>query len=219
MVILMRVRNIKNKQAILDSCKMYLAHPEQLKGKWQEEFKNNHPIHVEIGCGKCQFIIEKSRKNPNINFIGIERIDTVLALGVKELEEELPNLRLINFDANKIEEIFNKEISCLYLNFSDPWPKNRHEKRRLTHENFLKKYEEILINKTIIQKTDNQNLFEFSLISYNKCGFLIEEISLDLQNSSIDDNIKTEYEEKFMKKGCKIFYVKVGKSEKTFPKK
>ena len=113
------------------------------KGKWNTLFKNTNPICIEIGTGKCSFIYEMAKQNPNINYIGVEKIDTVLALGVKELEQKqkLKNLFLINYDASKIDEIFQNEIDRIYLNFSDPWPKARHEKRRLTNFRFLEKYD------------------------------------------------------------------------------
>lgn len=209
----MRIRNIKNKLDILNSNNCVIENPSSLRGKWEDEFKNNNPIHLEIGPGKCKFIIENALKYPNINFIGVERIDTVLALGVKNIKEYIPNLRLINYDANKIEEVFSNEIDTLYLNFSDPWPKKRHAKRRLTSSVFLAKYENIFKNKKeIIQKTDNQSLFEYSIISLSQFGYKIEELSLDLHNSLKDDNIETEYEKKFSSKGCKIFMLKATKN-------
>ena len=143
MVIYVRVRNIKNKNEILETSKYVISNPSEYKNKWNGLFKNNNPIHLEIGTGKCSFIYEMARQNPNVNFIGIERIDTVLALGIKELENKpfLNNLFLMNYDALKIDELFYKEIDTLYLNFSDPWPKKRHEKRRLTNFRFLEKYD------------------------------------------------------------------------------
>ena len=180
-----------------------------MKNKWQKEFNNNNPIYLEIGTGKCKFIIENAYKYPNINFIGIERSDSVLALGVKQIKDDIPNLRLINYDANKIEELFNHEIDLIYLNFSDPWPKKRHAKRRLTSIEFLKKYDNVFKNdKIIVQKTDNRLLFESSIISLTNYEYKIEEISLDLHNSDISDNIKTEYEDKFSNKGCKIYMLR-----------
>lgn len=203
----MRQRNVKNKKEILDGSKNVLKINNKIN--WNEEFNNKNPIHLEIGTGKCQFIIEMAKKYKNINFIGIERIDSVLAMGIKNIEEYISNLRLINYDANKIDELFNKEIECLYLNFSDPWPKKRHAKRRLTSLEFLKKYDKIFKDtKCIIQKTDNQNLFESSIISLTKYGYYIDEITLDLHNLENNDNIKTEYENKFSEKGCKIYRLK-----------
>lgn len=208
----MRIRNVKDKENILDSCPIYIKDPESYRLKWNELFLNDNPIYLEIGCGKCSFILEASRRYPNINFIGIERIDSVLALGIKKIDNFPKNLILINYDANYIDKIFDKEIDRLYLNFSDPWPKKRNSKRRLTHVNFLKKYDCIFKGKKVIElKTDNRDLFEFSIVSLSNFNYLIDTISLDLHNSSINDNILTEYEEKFAKKGQKIFYLKATK--------
>ena len=208
----MRLRNVKNKEEILKNSKYIIDSPKKYKGKWLDVFSNNNPIHLEIGTGKCKFIKEMALKYPNINFIGLEKSLSVLALGTKKIEDDIPNLRLISYDALEIDELFDKEIATIYLNFSDPWPKDRHAKRRLTHENFLKKYDKIFKDKkVIIQKTDNRNLFEFSLISLSNYGYLIKEINLDLQNSEINDNIMTEYEIKFTELGQNIYRVKAEK--------
>lgn len=209
----MRIRNVKNKKEILNNNSNVINNPLLYKGKWNECFNNDNPIHLEIGTGKCSFIIENAIKYPNINFIGVERIDSVLALGIKSLKEYIPNLRLINYDANKIDDIFSSEIDVLYLNFSDPWPKSRHAKRRLTSYEFLTKYDNIFKNKkTIIQKTDNESLFTYSIISLSNYGYVFEDLSLDLHNCSKNDNIETEYEKKFASKGCKIFMLKATKN-------
>lgn len=213
----MRVRNLKNKQEILESSNYYLSvvDAKKYKTKWNEYFKNFNPVCLEIGSGKCKFIYEMAKKNPNKNYIGIERIDTVLALGIKEIEkkEKLSNLVLINIDALGIEELFFHDIESLYLNFSDPWPKARHEKRRLTSFKFLERYDIIFRDKMIIEfKTDNTNLFEYSLVSLSNYGYKFEDISLDLHNKKDFDNIVTEYENKFSNKGFKIKYVKAVKN-------
>ena len=211
----MRVRNLKNKQVILSESNYYLDNPEAYKGKWKDYFKNTNPIYLEIGCGKCSFIYEIAKKNPDKNYIGLERIDTVLALGIKGISEreKLSNLVLINYDAENICDIFDKEITEIYLNFSDPWPKNRHEKRRLTSFSFLEKYDIIFSSKRIIEfKTDNIGLFEYSLLSLSRYGYTIEDFSLDLHKREDFDNIVTEYEKKFSKKGFKINYLKAVKS-------
>ena len=212
----MRVRNIKNKKEILDNSKYVINDPCLYKGKWKEVFKNNNPVHLEIGTGKCNFIYEMARQNPNINFIGIERIDTVLAYGVKELANKpvLDNFYLMNYDALKIEDLFDKEIDTLYLNFSDPWPKARHEKRRLTNFRFLEKYDIIFLgDKKIIMKTDNSDLFEYSIISLSNYGYKITDLSLDLHKKEDYNNIMTEYEEKFSKKGCQIYMLSAVKKD------
>ena len=202
----MRLRNVKNKEQILNNSNYVIKNPTEQKGKWQKIFNNSNEIHLEIGTGKCKFIKEMALKYPNINFIGVEKSQSVLALGTKTIEKDIPNLKLISYDASAIDDIFDNEISTLYLNFSDPWPKKRCAKRRLTHENFLKKYDKIFKeNKIIVQKTDNQGLFESSIVSLSNYGYIIKEIKLDLQNEENSDNIMTEYEIKFREKGNNIY--------------
>ena len=176
------------------------------KGKWNKVFNNNNPIYIEIGCGKGDFIIENAKRYPNINFIGIEMYDTVLMYAINKLKDEkLNNLKFIRMDARLIEDVFDKEIDLIFLNFSDPWPKNRCAKRRLTHERFLKRYDNIFKNnKTIFFKTDNTSLFEFSIESLSVYGYTLKNVSLDLHNSNYGENIMTEYERKFSEKGNKI---------------
>lgn len=210
----MRIRNIKNKDKILEKSNYVIKNPLKYKGAWEKYFKNKNPIYLEIGTGKCKFIYEMAKKNPDINFIGIERIDTVLAYGVRELEklEILGNLVLINYDANNIDSLFNKEIDMVFLNFSDPWPKKRHEKRRLTSFSFLKKYDIIFSSdRKIMFKTDNKELFEYSIISLTTYGYKIVDISLDLHKDKDFDNVMTEYEKKFSSKGDKIYMLKAVK--------
>ena len=180
--------------------------PEENKGKWKEVFGNDKPIHIEIGMGKGDFIIGMAKNNPNINFIGIEMYDSVIVKAVQKLEnEELDNLKLIRMDARLIEDVFDKEIDLIYLNFSDPWPKSRAAKKRLTHERFLNRYENIFKGKkTIFMKTDNTALFEFSIESLSEFGYKLKNISLDLHNSDFENNVMTEYERKFSEKGIKI---------------
>ena len=208
----MRQRNVKNKQEIMDNSSYLIINPKEYYGKWKDAFKNNNPIHIEIGTGKGNFIIGKALSNPNINFIGIEKVDSIIARCLQKIPEDLPNLKIVRMNALEIEEVFNKEIDTIYLNFSDPWPKKRWHKRRLTSEIFLKKYDSVFKkNNHIIQKTDNKDLFEYSIISFSQYGYTIKEISLDLHNSEIEGNIMTEYEEKFSKKGNPIYYVEVEK--------
>jgi len=208
----MRLRNVKNAEERLNNSKYFINNPASNKESWQELFKNENPIHLEIGSGKGKFLIEMAKKYPNINFIGIEKYASVLIRAVEKLKEiELPNLFFLCIDAKNINEIFKKEISTIYLNFSDPWPKKRHEKRRLTSENFLKLYDDIFKDKKIIiQKTDNIQLFAYSLEEFSKYGYIIEKVSLDAEHD-LEDNVKTEYEEKFSQEGYKINYVKVTK--------
>ncbi|MBQ3020959.1 MAG: tRNA (guanosine(46)-N7)-methyltransferase TrmB [Bacilli bacterium] len=204
----MRLRNVKNAINIVENCNYVINNPEEYLGKYKEIFDNNNPIHIEIGMGKGDFIIGMAKKYPNINFIGIEKYESVMVRAIEKLAgEELTNLKLIRLDAININKIFNKEIDTLYLNFSDPWPKKRHAKRRLTSEVFLNLYENIFKNKPhIVQKTDNILLFAYSIESLSKHGYILDRVSMDLANEDID-NVITEYENKFMKNGIKINYL------------
>lgn len=206
----MRLKNIKGAKEYIEKSPYIIKNPEKYKGKYKELFKNNNDINLEIGMGKGDFIIEMAKKNPNINFIGLEMFDSVILRAVQKLENEsIPNLKLIRFDATNIEEIFENEIETIYLNFSDPWPKNRHEHRRLTSRRFLERYDKIFKDKKhIIQKTDNRKLFEFSLLSYIDYNYKIKNISLNLHEDEID-NVQTEYEKKFSKLGMPIYMVEI----------
>ena len=203
----MRLRNVKNKDEIINNSK-YL-HDKYIS------FNNNYPIHLEIGMGKGDFIINMAIKYPNINFIGIEKYDSVIVRALQKLEDEiLDNLYLMRMDASHIDEYFNNCIDTIYLNFSDPWPKDRHQKRRLSHVEFLKKYDIIFKGrKRIIMKTDNRKLFEFSLKSFTNYNYKIKDISLDLYKDNYPDNIKTEYEKKFNSLGYPIYMVEVVKDD------
>ena len=208
----MRLRNVRGASEIIDNCTFLIKDYKELKGRYKELFNNDNPIHIEIGMGKGDFIIGMAKKYPNINFIGIEKFDSVIVRAIEKIEEEIPNLRLIRMDATEIEEVFDKEVDTIYLNFSDPWPKNRHEDRRLTSLKFLKRYDNIFKNeKVIIMKTDNRKLFEFSLIQFNNYNYKFEEISLDLYNDDIKDNVQTEYERRFHNLGFPIYKVIVKK--------
>lgn len=201
----MRLRNNKNAKGILEESNFVIKNPEENKGKWNKVFNNKNDLYIEIGCGKGDFIIQNAKAHPENNYIGIEKYDTVLMYAVKKLEEDIPNLRFIRMDALDIDKIFDKEVSLIYLNFSDPWPKNRCAKRRLTHENFLKLYDKIFKkDKIIFMKTDNIHLFEFSIESLSEYGYKLKNISLDLHNSDIEENFMTEYEKKFSEKGFRI---------------
>ena len=214
----MRLRNVKNKEEILKSSKLLMNDYEENKGNWSSVFNNNNPIYIEIGMGKGDFILENAKKYKNINFIGIEKYDSVIARAIQKIEtdeNDVQNLRLIRMDAKEIENAFFKEIDRIYLNFSDPWPKKRHQERRLTSNSFLNKYENIFKNvKEIIMKTDNVSLFEFSLESLSQNDYKFEKVSLDLHNSDIEENIMTEYEKKFASKNVKINYVRAKKLSK-----
>ena len=208
----MRLRNVKGASTIIENSPFIIKDYKEYKGNYKSIFNNNNPIHIEIGMGKGDFIIGMAKKYPEINFIGIEKFDSVIVRAIEKLDEEIPNLRLIRMDATEIEEVFDKEVDTIYLNFSDPWPKNRHSNRRLTSLKFLKRYDSVFKNdKTIIMKTDNRKLFEFSLIEFNNYNYKFEEISLDLYNDDIKDNVQTEYERRFHNLGFPIYKVIVKK--------
>jgi tRNA (guanine-N7-)-methyltransferase len=205
----MRVRHKPWAKERIEQHPQYIvANPEQYKGKWHEVFEKNQPLHIEVGTGKGQFITEMARANPTINYIGIELYDSVIITALERLiEENLPNLKLLNVNAADLGQYFAKnDVSQVYLNFSDPWPKGRHEKRRLTYKGFLKIYEDILVDGGEIHfKTDNQGLFEYSLMSFSAYGLLLKYVSLDFHKSDYEGNIMTEYEEKFSEKGSRIY--------------
>ncbi len=201
----MRLRNVKDKELLLNNCSYLITNFKNLN--WSQEFNNKNPIHLEIGMGKGDFIYHMALQYPKINFIGIEKYTGVLAKAIKKYPEPLPNLRIINMDAKNLPTIFNHEISTIYLNFSDPWPKKRHAERRLTSYTFLKIYDELFKDsKKIILKTDNLSLFASSLITLSNYGYKFNDVNLDLANYDIP-NIPTEYETKFMNKGIKINYL------------
>ena len=201
----MRLKHIKNADVIISASPYLVKDPMEYKGKWNELFGNDNPIEIEIGTGKGKFIISKALANKNINYIGIEKYDSPLVSAVKKLNEveEVPNLKLICFDAANIDQIFNKEIDKIYLNFSDPWPKKRHAKRRLTSSIFLVKYDNLFKeNKRIELKTDNDDLFDYSVQSFKENGYSILKVDRDFF-----DEFTTEYEEKFIARGKNINYV------------
>jgi tRNA (guanine-N7-)-methyltransferase len=202
----MRLKNVKGANEIIINGKYYVESPEEYIGKWHKVFQNNNPIKIEIGMGKGDFIIENALTYPDVNFIGIEKFDSVIVRAIQKSNElELPNLKLIRMDALNIDNVFKKEIDTIYLNFSDPWPKERHAKRRLTSPIFLAKYDSIFTHdKHIIMKTDNICLFEFSLKSLEENGYKIICKTNNLHEKDIPDNIETEYERKFVKLGVKI---------------
>ena len=202
----MRLRNIKGASGIILESTYLIKNPISYKGNFSKLFNNDNPIEIEIGMGKGNFIIEKALKNPDINYIGLEKYASVLVYAVKKLENlNIPNLKIINIDASEINDLFDKEISKIYLNFSDPWPKKKHAKRRLTSSIFLDKYKFIFKNDAIIEmKTDNENLFEYSLVSLSENGYILKFVTFDLYSTDIKDNVKTEYEAKFVAKGMKI---------------
>lgn len=209
----MRVRHKPWAKEKIEQYPQYIvSNPEQYKGKWHEVFEKDQPLHIEVGTGKGQFITEMAKANPSINYIGIELYDSVIITALERLiDADLPNLRLLNVNAVDLPKYFAKnDVDQVYLNFSDPWPKSRHEKRRLTYKDFLKIYEEILVDGGEIHfKTDNQGLFEYSLMSFSAYGLLLKYVSLDFHNSGYEGNIMTEYEEKFSEQGNRIYRCEV----------
>lgn len=204
----MRLKNIKGASEKILKGKYFINNPSEYKEKWNKLFNNNNPIYIEIGMGKGKFIIKNAIENPNINYIGIEMYDSVILRAVEKTNDlELNNLYLIRMDARLINDIFNKEIDLIYLNFSDPWPKERHAKRRLTSPIFLERYDSIFKNsKHIIMKTDNKDLFNYSVESLKEYGYNINDISYDLHKDK-NNIITTEYEDKFTNMGIKINYL------------
>lgn len=204
----MRLRNVPGAKETIIQSDFSIQEPKTYRGKWKEEFKNENPIHIEIGMGKGKFILEMAERNPEINYIGIEKYSSVLVRAVEKTENfEGENLRLIRMDAEEIEEVFApEEVDRIYLNFSDPWPKDRHAKRRLTSVRFLERYDHILApDGRIMFKTDNRDLFDFSLEQIKEAEWILENYTYDLHNSKFNEgNVMTEYEEKFSAKGNPI---------------
>lgn len=203
----MRLRNIPNADSIIKES-TYVIDENNIK-----DIIENKKTNLEIGIGKGDFIIESAIKYKDINFIGIEKYATVLVKVTEKLKtKKIDNLKIVNMDAENVDKLFEKSIDTLYLNFSDPWPKKRHSKRRLTSEVFLEKYEKIFKKDAhIIMKTDNRKLFEYSLMKFSEFNYIIKDICLDLYSEDTKDNIPTEYEMKFKKLGP-IYKVEVYKN-------
>ena len=205
----MRMRKKKNCDARMERCSdIWIKEPEKYKGKWAERFGNDNPIHIEIGCGKGNFIVGMAKMYPDVNFIAIEKVEDVIVMAMeKTVAAELTNVLFMDMDAEKIEDIFEfGEIRRIYLNFSDPWKKNKQAKRRLTHKRFLDRYKAVLKQGDYIWfKTDNKALFDFSLNSFAEENFKLENISLDLHNSKFEGNVMTEYEQRFSEQGMPIY--------------
>lgn len=204
----MRLRNVRGSRETIAENPYVIKEPWEHKGKWQEIFARPHPLHIEIGMGKGRFIMEQSRRNPDINYIGIEKYSSVLIRALEKMDEgEIENLSFIRMDAEDIEDVFSKdEVDRIYLNFSDPWPKDRHAKRRLTSRRFLEKYMHFLKKDgRVIFKTDNRELFDFSLGEVKEAGWELVNYTYDLHNSPYNEgNVMTEYEERFSAKGNPI---------------
>jgi len=211
----MRLRKIKNAQEkLLDFPGLVIQEPQQYLGKWEEIFGNDNEIYLEIGMGKGKFITLNAHLNPNINYLGLELSDSMVLKAAREIRfKNLKNLKLVNYDATNLRDLFTtNSISRIFLNFSDPWPKTRHEKRRLTSSYYLELYKYILVAGGIIEmKTDNRRLFEYSLLKFNEHAFKFLDVNLNLHETENSDIITTEYEEKFKSVNNTIFYMKVKK--------
>ena len=208
----MRLRNIPGADEVIRNCDWVIKEAADKKGKWNTVFGNENPIHIEVGMGKGQFITEMAKRNPQINYIGIERYSSVLLRALEKYDTEefemLENIRFICMDAREIENVFAPaEVDKIFLNFSDPWPKARHAKRRLTSTEFLARYEKVLVESGRVEfKTDNTELFNFSLEQVKEAGWALIAYTYDLhhQEEMNEGNIMTEYEQKFSEKGNPI---------------
>lgn len=206
----MRLRNVTGSREVIADSRFVIHEPEKQKGNWEEIFGNSNPIHIEIGMGKGRFMMDMAAAHPDINYLGIEKYSTVLLRAIQKMEQqELPNLRFIRMDAEDICEVFEKEeIAKIYLNFSDPWPKDRHAKRRLPSKEFLARYDQFLQKDGRLEfKTDNQGLFDFALEELEPAGWKLEAVTRDLHHDEkmCEGNIMTEYEEKFSSMGNPIY--------------
>ena len=210
----MRLRNIPRAESVLEACKEVVKNPESLCGHWNQEFQNERPLHIEIGMGKGQFLLTLAAENPQINYVGIERYSSVLLRAVEKFQEleaegKVPaNIRFICMDANDLPTVFAPaEVSRIYLNFSDPWPKARHARRRLTSNEFFKLYDKVLTaDGTVEFKTDNRPLFDFSLEQVAEAGWTLNAHTFDLHHDPVmnEGNVMTEYEQKFSSMGNPI---------------
>lgn len=205
----MRLRNISGSRDVIAQSPLVIHEPKQHKGNWKEVFGNDNPIRIEVGMGKGKFIYQLAKINPDVNYIGIEKYSSVLLRALQKMESEpLPNLLFIRMDADEIAEVFGKEeIDRIYLNFSDPWPKDRHAKRRLPSGEFLKRYDSFLKKDGILEfKTDNRDLFDFALGELDDAGWEAVQVTFDLHRDQemSAGNVMTEYEEKFSALGNPI---------------
>lgn len=215
----MRLRNVKGSKEFIANSPFVIQNPEELKGRWNTLFKNDNPIHIEIGMGKGKFIYKLASMFPDINFIGIEKYSSVLIRAINKQEEEpLPNLYFLRIDAEILTDIFEEdEINRIYLNFSDPWPKDRHAKRRLTAPGFLNLYNRVLsLDGRIEFKTDNRPLFDFSVDSFQKTEpWNLDLVTYDLHHSEyVEGNVMTEYEERFSSEGYQIHKLVATRTQK-----
>ena len=201
---------VKNANGILNNSKYYVSNPTKYKGKWNDFFGNHHPVYLELGTGRGEFIMQMAKKYPEYNFIGLELNESQIATAAKKLEREnIKNLKLIKDDARNIINIFGKEIDTIYLTFSEPWPKKRDEKNRFTHESYLKLYDRIFRkNKHIILKTDNKILFASAIESLSSYWYVFDKVSMDLHNDERNiPNIMTDFEKQYFKEHRNIYYL------------
>ncbi len=206
----MRLRNITGSREMIAESRFVVHEPQEYKGRWSELFGNDHPLRIEIGMGKGRFIMDLARMHPKINYVGIEKYSSVLLRGIQKMETDpLPNLYFIRMEAEEIADVFGREeVERIYLNFSDPWPKDRHAKRRLPSREFLKRYDEILVRDGVIEfKTDNEELFRFALEEVAPAGWQLLQMTEDLHHDEkmLAGNVMTEYEEKFSALGNPIY--------------
>ena len=206
----MRLRNITGSREVIGDSRFVVQEPKEARGKWREIFGNDHPLRIEIGMGKGKFLHTLAKENPDVNYVGIEKYSSVLLRAIQKMEEdELPNLLFIRMDAEEICEVFGEgEVDRIYLNFSDPWPKDRHAKRRLPSRQFLERYDRILKPDGVLEfKTDNELLFQFAVEEVPGAGWKVKALTYDLHADSelMKGNIMTEYEEKFSSQGNAIF--------------
>ena len=207
----MRLRNIAGSREVIAESKFTVKDPEKKKGLWHKEvFKNDNPIHIEIGMGKGRFLMDLAELNPNINYVGIEKYSSVLLRAIQKQEERLlPNVIFIRMEAENITDVFDEnEVDMIYLNFSDPWPKDRHAKRRLPSREFLGRYDIILKPEGVVEfKTDNKDLFQFALDEVEPAGWNLDAVTFDLHHDPKmnEGNVMTEYEEKFSSLGNPIY--------------
>ena len=212
----MRLRNVPGAREVMVENQYVFTEPEGMKGTWSEVFNNDNPVHIEIGMGKGRFVSTLAQLNPDINYVGIEKYSSVLLRAVEKQDElNLPNLRFIRMDAEAITEVFDMgEVDRIYLNFSDPWPKDRHAKRRLTSRQFFERYNIILKKDGQVEfKTDNRPLFDFSVEEVKEAGWQLRAVTYDLHNDAklCEGNVMTEYEERFSAAGnpiCKLIAVR-----------
>lgn len=206
----MRLKNVPGSRKAIGESPFVVQDPNEYKNRWRELFGNSHQIEIEIGMGKGRFIMDMARSHPQINFIGIEKYSSVLIRGIQKMEADpLPNLYFIRMDAEQITEVFgHAEINKIYLNFSDPWPKDRHAKRRLPSREFLNRYQEILSEEGTLEfKTDNKDLFTFALGELEPAGWHLDQVTYDLHHDEVmvQGNVMTEYEERFSSMGNPIY--------------